>query len=325
MAVTPKYADGRINLDSPRWQQDTYLGRAKHFLTVTDPRNILATNEQLEAAKKLVKEYRLGIEPVHTTDEQVWTAKKLYDSAYHPDTGEKQIIIGRMSANVPTNLAIIGGMMTFYKSTPAIVFWQWVNQSLNATINYTNRSGATPIPKSTLVQAYVSATGAAVGVGLGLNAMAKYLPTIASRFVPFAAVASANCVNIPLMRQSELQNGVPVTNKDGEVIGNSVTAARRAIVMTVMSRVTMVIPVMVIPPIIMNNLEKKRFLKVRPRLAAPLQVGIIGAIMVCVIPLCCAIFPQKSSIRVTSLEPELQERILKSGKTTDYVYFNKGL
>jgi len=325
MAENPKDANGRLQLNMPRYDQSTFRGRAKHFFNVTDPRNLFVTAAQLDAAKKLVENYRIGKEAKSVSDADVWKAKKLYDSAYHPDTGEKQFIFGRMSAQVPCNMAITGAMMTFYKTTPAVVFWQWFNQTFNAIVNYTNRSGDAEITNSMLLQAYLSATGCALGTALGLNALVKKLPPLVGRFVPFAAVAAGNCVNIPLMRQRELLHGIPVFDDNGNRLGDSKVAAKRAIAMTVISRITMALPGMCIPPFFMNRLEEKAFMKRMPWLASPIQILMVGFCLVFATPLCCAIFPQKSSLALDKLEAELQESIRKKDLQIDHIFFNKGL
>uniref|UniRef100_A0A8V0Z3V5 Sidoreflexin n=1 Tax=Gallus gallus TaxID=9031 RepID=A0A8V0Z3V5_CHICK len=265
-----------IDIREPRWDQSTFQGRAKHFFTVTDPRNLLLSGAALDEARRLVLAYRAGTVPPGLTEDELWRAKYIYDSAFHPDTGEKMLLIGRMSAQVPMNMTITGCMLTFYRTTPAVVFWQWVNQSFNAIVNYTNRSGDAPITPSQLGTAYVSATGGAVVTALGLKSLTKHLPAIIGRYVPFAAVAAANCINIPLMRQRELKVGIPITDENGNRLGESTAAAQKAIFQVVVSRIGMAAPAMAIPPVIMNVLEKRAFLKRYPYLNAPLQVGLVG-------------------------------------------------
>ncbi|XP_065339947.1 sideroflexin-3 [Cloeon dipterum] len=315
----------KVNLDEPRWDQSSYSGRAKHFFSTTNPLNLLCSSADLDEAKELVTKYKQGIEIPGLTEEKIWRAKQLYDSAFHPDTGEKMMLIGRMSAQVPMNMTITGCMMTFYKTTPAVVFWQWINQSFNAVVNYTNRSGDSPITVKQLGTSYVLATGGALVTALGLNSLVKTAPPLIGRFVPFAAVAAANCVNIPMMRMKEIQEGVPVVDANGNKLGESKTAAKTGIVAVVLSRIGMASPGMVIPPLVMNTLERKKVLARIPWANAPLQVLLCGFCLTFATPMCCALFPQKASIAVADLEPELKAKIEAMPDAPTVVYYNKGL
>ena len=195
----------RIAIESPRYDQSTFEGRARHFFITTNPLNVLATDAELDHAKAVVEAYREGTEDKSLTDDQIWAAKQLYDSAFHCQTGEKLFILGRMSFQVPGNMLITGCMMTFYKTVPAVIFWQVANQSFNAIVNYSNRNASVGVTNEQLGTAAFGATSAGVLTALGCNKIINSSPTLSSgivgRLVPLVAVAAANCVNIPLMRQ----------------------------------------------------------------------------------------------------------------------------
>lgn len=98
-----------VDLKRPKFDQSNYMGRLKHFFLLTNPFNLLASNAELDKAKRVVDDYQAG-RPVPDVEnvEELWHYKYLKDSAFHPDTGEKVLHIGRMSAQVPMNTLITG-------------------------------------------------------------------------------------------------------------------------------------------------------------------------------------------------------------------------
>jgi sideroflexin-1/3 len=284
-----------------------------------------------------VDSYRNGTEDQSLSEDDIWQAKELYDSAFHPQTGEKLFIMGRMSFQVPGNMVITGCMMTFYRSIPAVLFWQTANQTFNAIVNYTNRNASAGVTNDQLGTAYVAATSASVLTAVAFNKLIASSPALATsivgRFVPLIAVAAANCVNIPLMRQQEIKKGIAIETDDGQPAGLSSNAAYAAIGQVVPSRVGMAVPGMFIPPLVMSRLEKSATFIKNPWLKAPTtvsflsvytrkvehlvlnlinnilyqQVLLTGLCLTFSTPMCCALFPQKAVITLSELEPALQE------------------
>ena len=95
-------AEARLDISKPLYPQNTFYGRFRHFLFVTDPRSSLVSDDELYAAKDLIEKYKKNEEPKDVTREQIIYAKKLYESAFHPDSGELQNVFGRMSFQVHT-------------------------------------------------------------------------------------------------------------------------------------------------------------------------------------------------------------------------------
>ncbi|XP_073867650.1 sideroflexin-5 isoform X14 [Macaca fascicularis] len=139
----------------------------------------------------------------------------------------------RMSGYIPFGTPIVVGLLLPNQTLASTVFWQWLNQSHNACVNYANRNATKPSPVSKFIQGYLGAVISAVSIAVGLNVLVqkanKFTPAtrlLIQRFVPFPAVASANICNVVLMRYGELEEGIDVLDSDGNLVGSSKIAAR---------------------------------------------------------------------------------------------------
>lgn len=189
-------------------------------------------------------------------------------------------------------------MLKCYKTTGTLL-WQITNQSLNVAINNANANKSTPLSTSTMVQSYFLAVSASCSVALGLKAIVSRLKqlspatkTVLTRLVPFAAVASAGTLNVFLMRGEEIRHGIDVypvlseeeklqKEKDGTEVaslGKSKKAAILAVGETALSRVLNATPIMVLPPLVLVQLQQTPWLESRPRMVMPVNLGRIAAI-----------------------------------------------
>ncbi|KAN0060021.1 Sideroflexin FSF1 [Thecaphora frezii] len=336
--------DGGVDITKDRYDLSTFSGRLRHFATVTSPLTLLATQAELKAARDVVQSYesrfprdrlRGSYVVPRTEAERYWKAKQLVDSSVHPDTGEVVPLPFRMSAFVPTNLLVVGGMLMPNPTLPAVVFWQWINQSLNVAVNYSNANKSVPMDMREVATAYAAATTSAVGIAVGLTHLVPRLrvgvatKTALSKLVPFASVASAGIVNISCMRWKEIKDGVSVFRRDQEgnrvKVGDSPAAGKRAVAMTAASRILTNIPTLILPPLALAYLQRKRIVPTAGLWARATDLTLIGTSLLVFLPPAIATFPQVATVSPARLEPRFHHLQNDDSSPVQTLEFNKGL
>ena len=217
--------------------------------------------------------------------------------------------------------------MMLSTSTPAVLFWNWANQSQNALVNYFNRNASSPTSNETIIKSYASAVSVAMGVAPGISQAIKRTcsPTTAAKllkFVAFPACVIASSSNCYIMRRPEIGAGVELMDTDGNVVADgarSSIAARKAVHETVISRAMLQVPCVFVPAL---------FVSLPPVAAA--VAGSMGtqlavtSFVTCVsfgfgLPATIAWFPQIGEVSVADLEPAFK------GINAEKLYYNKGL
>jgi tricarboxylate carrier len=328
-------ADPKFSLSKPRYDQSTFAGRARHFYSLTDPRTLTSSRAEITQATSLLDQFARNNVPKGTTDAQLWRARALKEACVHPDTAEVITPVVRFAAFVPVNLVLAPYLLA--PSTIASA-WRssaghWLNQSYNAGVNYANRNATSTVPESTLLKAYIGAIASSISIAWGASALMKRagsmgrpsLVTAVRATLPYLASVVAGCLNVGLIRQTELTEGVELTDHEGTAHGKSPVAGQAAIAKCCAARAAWNLPALMIPPLIMSRLALLPALRRSPRALLVTELGVIGGCLFGGVPLGLALFPQQDQISAERLGPDFQGRRDSQGQPIQTFFFNKGL
>ena len=317
-----------------RFDQTTFTGRWMQFQQSTDVRTLFYDDALITSSIQIINDYKTAKAaaappPPHTND-QLWNARRIVEATCHPETQQPITPIFRFAAFAPANVPICS-LLLWPNPAPAMaIFAQWVNQSYNVAVNYQNRNMSNPMPMSVVGMSYVLATGISCGIAVGMGRqMAKRggkVTPFTRAVVPWAAVVASGCVNVGFVRWKELTEGIVVESEDGEIIyGRSKLAGQSAIGKCCAARAIWSTPVVGFAPFVVAPIHR---MLPHPRAKMVSEIAVLAAMLWAVMPAALAVFPQRDSMLISDLEPELQAKIAQlsgGGGVGERVFYNKGL
>lgn len=238
-----------------------------------------------------------------------------------------------MCAFVPTNVPIIFGML-MTKSTPAsTAFWQWLNQTYNAGMNYGNRNASSQYTMKDLMVGYSAAVFSSIGMGIGLKKLffrytqnLKGGPAIlANSIISYVAVATAGFLNSLCMRMGEMEKGIKIYDEDGNEMGISKITAKMAVYQTAFSRILLSLPTFTIPGVSLFIFDKMGMLPKSGLPRTALELSVVTFALWNALPWSVSLFPQNGEIQASKLETEFHNLRSKDGQVIEKFYYNKGL
>jgi sideroflexin-5 len=333
-----------------RYDQGNFAGRFCRMLLACDPRLLLYTEEQVRTAKAMLDNHHQTNNSSKNdsnseNDRVLWEARRMVESAMHPDTGDIIPRPFRMSGYCPYNGPVCVAMVASQSTLP-LLFWAWVNQSQNALVNYYNRNASSTMTNETLLYSYSVAVGSALTVAFGLATLIqkRFEPSKAKqllRWVAFPSSVVASSLNCYIVRSPEIDTGIPLLNEHGETIVVATTtnadgddnnnlsqiAAARGVYSTTASRAILQAPVYFLPPLLLATVAPLRnLLQKSPALTVPITTYLLLVSFGVGLPATVAIFPQISSIPAQDVEAKFQHlRDAKTQQPHQVFYYNKGL
>ena len=238
-----------FSMEHPEFDEHTYYGRFRAIQKTCNPFIAFYSNARITEMRNLIEKQKQREEEnfkntgkhelLLSKDEikEIRLAQTVVSTAIHPDTGEFIPWVCRLSSFLPCNLPIAFGFI-IAKPTPFnTVFWQLINQTYNALMNYGNRNATSLYSTQDILKSYCIAVSSSIVVALSIRkALSGWTANlhgskliIANAISSFFACATAGYLNAHFMRETELEKGIDVLDHEHRVLGKSKVAARKAV------------------------------------------------------------------------------------------------
>ncbi|OMJ70543.1 hypothetical protein SteCoe_31445 [Stentor coeruleus] len=306
-----------FSLTEAKFDQGTFYGRWRYFMDLVSPMSLFYSLDQAKDMKNLLERYKEG-KAGSISDADLWKARQVVQSTFHPDTGEPILKAFRFSAFGPANVPIMIGMLLSKKTPFSIPFWQAVNQTYNVGFNYCNRSINSPFTTTQLAISYLLATSSSVIISMYLDKLitrrggtSLFVRTLG----PATAVAIAGCLNLMVIRYGELIEGIKVYDREGNTLGMSHIAANDGLSKTFAIRFCMQYPCCFWPVIMVGAMGKVGLYPHKGPGKIGAEVFVLCTTLYFVLTACFAAYPQ--ILEKDKLEPHLV--------SPNKFYYNRGL
>lgn len=226
-----------------------------------------------------------------------------------------------MCAFLPSNVPLLFGMVCLPATRFNIALFNFLNQSYNAGMNYSNGSGTDDSTKF-LLMSYTLAVFSSISCGFLMKrffSSSKNYTVLKEGTIRILPSCVAGFLNAFFMRSDYVSKGITIKDKQGNELGLSKKAGGKALMESSLSRFFIPLPGLI-------NIYILRYIskfKLRKSQDVLVQMILCTLHLSIALPASIAIFKQYGNYPLNSLEQNLQENA-KKFNSREAIY-NKGL
>ncbi|XP_008071456.1 sideroflexin-4 [Carlito syrichta] len=300
----------------------SFIRRLFQWTELLDPTNLIISAENIEKSRQLLftneDAFRLAWE-----DQGIQEAWKHSLSSVHPDSSKPIPTLFRPAAFLPFTVpsvfvSMIPAKRIKYVILPQVSLYAYttVFNIINGNASYSHRPH-----ESVLLGAGVIASSTFCGLIPYLVQMKYSLDNpLIKRALPIFFLAQISGMNVFASRSFEPVRGIEVMDKEGNVIGHSRRAGRKAVRETAVSRAVLFGTSALIPEVFAYFFKRTQFFLQHPRLLWTLKLSCTTLVMGLMVPVSFSMFPQIGRIRCRKLEEEI-----RSATEEAELFYNRGV